>query len=67
MDPLSFAGNPLDRASAQRADAAWIAARRPAGRFLPFWQMKPLLQGDRAAFLPWRADWEGQTVIFLGL
>ena len=73
---LSFTGNPLDRASAERPGEAWIAARRQVGRFLPFWQMKPLifsappragLQRGRAAFLSWRADWEGRTTIFLGL
>jgi len=68
MDPIAFAGNPLDRASAERPGDAWIAARRAAGRFLPFWQMKPLLTADsRAAFLPWRGEWEGRTTVFLGL
>ena len=71
--PLAFAGNPLDRASAERPDEARIAAQFQAGRFLPFWQMKPLvlaplgLRGDRAAFLPWRAEWEGRSSVFLGL
>jgi len=65
---LSFTGNPLDRASAARPGEAWIAARRAAGHFLPFWQMKPLLTSQgRTAFLPWRAEWEGRTTIFLGL
>jgi NAD+ diphosphatase len=67
MEPLSFAGNPLDRASAERPGEAWIAARRQTGRFLPFWQMKPLIAETRAAFLPWRPDWEGRTTVFLGL
>ena len=68
MDPISFTGNPLDRASAERPGEAWIAARRQTGRFLPFWQMKPLVTADaKAAFLPWRADWEGRTSVFLGL
>ena len=66
-NPICFAGNPLDRASAQRADAAWMAAQRLAGRFLPFWKMQPLLTADaQAAFLPWRADWDGRCVVFLG-
>ncbi|MBV9548206.1 MAG: NAD(+) diphosphatase [Alphaproteobacteria bacterium] len=73
---LSFTGNPLNRASAQRADDAWIAAQRQAGRFLPFWQMKPLAaevtsgagrRRAKAGFLPWQAEWEGRTTIFLGL
>jgi NAD+ diphosphatase len=65
--PLSFAGNPLDRASAERPGEAWVAARRMVGRFLPFWQMKPLVRHGRAAFLPWAADWEDRTTVFLGL
>jgi NAD+ diphosphatase len=50
---LSFTGNPLDRASAERADPDWIAAQRarPEARFLPIWQTKPFLIGDRAGFL----------------
>jgi NAD+ diphosphatase len=67
MEPLTFAGNPLDRASAERPGEAWVAARRMVGRFLPFWQMKPLVTESRAAFLPWRAEWEGRTIVFLGL
>jgi NAD+ diphosphatase len=73
---LSFTGNPLDRASAERPGEAWIAARQKTGHFLPFWQMKPLvlgapprggLQRGHAAFLPWQAEWESRTTIFLGL
>ena len=65
-NPIAFAGNPLDRASALRADDAWIAARHREGRFLPFWKLQPLLTQDaKAAFLPWRADWEGRTVTLL--
>ena len=50
---LSFTGNPLDRASAERADPDWISAQkaRADARFLPLWQTKPLLNGNRAAFL----------------
>jgi NAD+ diphosphatase len=74
--PLAFAGNPLDRASAERPGEAWLAAQRQAGRFLPFWQMKPLILGApapaglsrrRAGFLPWAAAWEGCATVFLGL
>jgi NAD+ diphosphatase len=51
---LSFTGNPLDRASAQRSDPNWIAAQqaRADALFLPVWQAKPLLIGERAGFLP---------------
>jgi NAD+ diphosphatase len=50
---LSFTGNPLDRASAQRADPDWLAAQRTRAdaRFLPIWQAKPLLVEGRAGFL----------------
>ena len=67
MDPITFAGNPLDRASAERPGEDWLAARRQAGLFLPLWQLKPLLLEDRARFLPWRAEWETRPQIFLGL
>ena len=64
---LCFAGNALDRAGYQRTDPAWLEAHKPAGRFLPLWQNRPLVQGDRAQFLPWRAEWEGLPCVFLGL
>lgn len=50
---LSFTGNPLDRASEQRSDAAWVSAQRQRADalFLPLWQNKPLLKEGRAAFL----------------
>jgi NAD+ diphosphatase len=68
---LSFTGNPLDRASAERSDPSWIAAQqaRADALFLPIWQTKPLLIGDRAGFLS--AGMLGLTsnmqTIFLGL
>src|SRR5690348_10833573 len=64
---LSFTGNPLNRGSEKRADAAWLAAQRVGGRTLPFWQMKPLVMARRAGFLPWREEWEGRPSVFLGL
>lgn len=64
---MAFGGNPLDRASDRRSDPAWLAAQRTVGRFLPFWQNKPLVVEDRAGFLPWRTDWEGRVCVFLGL
>jgi NAD+ diphosphatase len=50
---LSFTGNPLDRASAERADPNWIAVQqaRADALFLPIWQTKPFLIGDKAGFL----------------
>ena len=66
-DPIPFSGNPLDRVSHKRSDAAWLAAQMTAGLFLPVWQNRPFVTGDRAGFLPWREDWEGGTCVFLGL
>lgn len=67
MAPIPFSGNPLDRASYGRTDPPWLAAQFAAGLFLPFWQNRPFVAGDRAGFLPWREEWEGRTCIFLGL
>jgi NAD+ diphosphatase len=67
MTPIAFSGSPLDRASVQRADPAWLAAQKPAGLFLPFWQNRPLLRADRTMFLAWRAEWETCQCVFLGL
>src|SRR3569623_2754316 len=65
--PIAFAGNPLNRVSLERADPAWLAAQQAAGLFLPFWQNRPLVRADRAAFLGWRAEWETCQCVFLGL
>jgi NAD+ diphosphatase len=67
MDPIAFAGNPLDRASAERPGADWLCVRQQKGLFLPFWQLKPLLLDGRARFLPWRPEWDGCPLVFLGL
>jgi len=67
MAPIPFSGNPLERASYRRGDAAWLEAQAAAGLFLPFWQNKPFIAGGRAGFLPWRAAWDGNMFIFLGL
>lgn len=67
MSPMAFSGNPLDRASYHRADAAWLAAQVARGLFLPFWQNRPFVVSDRAGFLPWRGAWDGATSVFLGL
>jgi NAD+ diphosphatase len=67
---ISFSGNPLDRTSERRGDAAWLAAQQAAGLFLPFWQTKPLLAGNppRAAFLAGGALQARDGVcVFLGL
>ena len=67
MGTIAFSGNPLDRASIQRADPAWLAAQKPAGLFLPFWQNRPLVAENRAVFLKWRTEWEACLCVFLGL
>jgi NAD+ diphosphatase len=66
-DHIPFSGNVLDRASNRRTDEAWLAAQAAGGLFLPFWQNRPLVTKDRAAFLAWREEWRGQTCVFLGL
>ena len=42
-----FAGNPLDRADAERRDDGWLSAAEndPASRFLPFYNLDVLLAG----------------------
>jgi NAD+ diphosphatase len=67
MNPIAFSGSPLDRASYSRADPAWLAAQRASGLFLPFWQNRPFVAGDRAGFLPGRSAWESGLCVFLGL
>jgi NAD+ diphosphatase len=64
---IAFSGNPLDRASYSRADAAWLTGQRAAGLFLPFWQNRPFVAGNRAGFLPGCPEWDGHLCVFLGL
>jgi len=44
---IAFSGNPLDRASARRGEARWLARMRshPSARVLPLWKLQPLLMG----------------------
>ncbi|MEZ5559604.1 MAG: NAD(+) diphosphatase [Pseudomonadales bacterium] len=44
----TFAGNPLDRADAERRDEDWLAraAAEPNSRYLPFWQLNVLLDSQ---------------------
>ncbi|MDE2467153.1 MAG: NAD(+) diphosphatase [Alphaproteobacteria bacterium] len=44
---IAFSGSPLDRASARRADAAWLAEQRAhrSARILPLWQLRPFVLG----------------------
>jgi len=48
---IAFSGNPLDRASAQRPDPVWLAAKRsdPRARVLLLWKLQPLLSGPENA------------------
>lgn len=71
-----YAGCPLDRAAAQRRDAAWIAARlaEPTTRILPVWRDRNLVAEDdppRPVFVPAAAAEallaQASTVAFLGL
>lgn len=50
-----FAGNPLDRADAERRDTQWLAAatRDPGSRYLPFFDLKVLVQGRAETQLGW--------------
>jgi NAD+ diphosphatase len=45
---IPFAGNPLNRASEKRTDAAWIESRRrdPSSLILPLRRLEPFLKGD---------------------
>ncbi|MDQ3280644.1 MAG: NAD(+) diphosphatase [Acidobacteriota bacterium] len=51
---LTFAGNPLDRASERRNDEAWLGARwsDPRTRVLALSAGKPLVRDAQLAFLP---------------
>ena len=48
---IAFTGNPLNRLSEKRADAAWIAEilRHPASQILPLWRLQPFLAGTGEA------------------
>jgi NAD+ diphosphatase len=72
----SFGGNPLDRASERRGDAAWIAGllADPASRLALLSELKPLVRLgptptiDWQPVAPWRALIDGgATCVLLGL
>ncbi len=54
-DPHVFAANPLDRASAERRDKAWLEAQThdPRGRYLALRDLKPLVTSEAAPRLAW--------------
>lgn len=49
--PITFSGNPLDRAGHRRGDAAWLAAQMDdkAALFVPFWKLQPLILPEAEA------------------
>jgi len=54
-DRIPFTGSPLDRAALQRVDASWVEARLAAAttRFLPLWQLRPLVTLGAEPTLAW--------------
>lgn len=72
----TFAGNPLDRVSQRRQDAAWIASLLgdPETRLLPFRELKPVVRSQSATALDWQPveSWRsaidgGATPVLLGI
>jgi NAD+ diphosphatase len=53
--PITFSGNPLDRASQRRREPAWISARLddPATRFLPLWKLHALVKRRSTPAIAW--------------
>ncbi len=54
-DPIAYAGSPLDRENLRRRDRAWLEAqeRAPETRYLPLWQLMPLLKLGETRELAW--------------
>jgi NAD+ diphosphatase len=72
----TFAGNPLDRVSQRRGDAAWLTALLddPETRLLPFCELKPVVRDPSTPGLDWQqvAPWRpaidgGATLVLLGI
>ncbi len=55
QNPIVFSGNGLDRVSAQRKDAAWLATRLAdeGSRFLPLWKLQVLVRSGSEPGLAW--------------
>ena len=51
---IPFAGNPLNRVSEKRTDAAWIESKRrdPSSLILPMWRLEPFLLGPENSSPP---------------
>jgi NAD+ diphosphatase len=72
FNPNLFSGNPLDRASEERCNAEWLAARRadPRSQMAALWHGDPLIAGGRVLFLDLAATREfpsDAAFVFLGL
>jgi NAD+ diphosphatase len=72
----AFGGNPLDRASEKRSDAAWVAGllQHPDSRVALLSELKPLVAAGDPPAIAWQpiAPWrnhiaEGATCLLLGL
>jgi NAD+ diphosphatase len=72
----TFAGSPLNRAGNERRDAQWLQtqADRENSRFLPMWQLRPLMALGETLTISWRSRAEvapfldqGASIVFLGL
>ncbi len=64
---IPFAGGLIDRAAGLRSDSAWLDTQLEAGLVLPLWRGQPLVEDNKAKFLPWRSAWAGAPRVFLGL
>jgi NAD+ diphosphatase len=74
---IPFSGNPLNRASEKRTDAAWIESKRrdPSSLILPLWRLQPFLTGadghaELGLFRPGLCEamaQDGAACVFLGL
>ena len=53
--PIAYAGSPLDREGLRRRGREWLdaQARAPHSRYLPLWQLKPLVKIGSARELAW--------------
>lgn len=72
----TFAGSPLNRAGNQRRDGDWLQAQvdGDGSRFLPMWQLRPLMAMGEPLSIAWRSKAEvapfidaGVAMVFLGL
>ncbi len=54
-DPIAFSGSPLDRENLRRRKREWVEAqdRAPESRYLPLWQLQPLLKIGAQRELAW--------------